>query len=123
MKRKSQSDHDKMVKYAAEYFLAKNFKNVKADIENYENPNKITWNNTKSGHIPDVSGMGDKLYIIEVETDDSIYDEHTKDQWTIFSVFANQHNAEFWVVVPKGSKVSAEKRILELQLTAKVWEI
>lgn len=122
-KRRSQTDHDKMVKYVAKYLESNGFSDVKADISGYDQPAKITWSKTGNGHIPDVSGVGAKLNIFEVETDDSIDSDHTADQWTLFAAYAKQHNAIFYVVVPQGSKSIADKRLAELDISAEVWEV
>ena len=67
-KRKSQSDHDNMVLYGAK-FLASEGGNVKADVNGWPQPESI------QGHIPDITTTG---IIVEVETDDSIFDPHRR---------------------------------------------
>lgn len=124
MKRESQTEHDKMVESAAKLLIKNNFTGIKADIDNYERPKKITWKDTGEGHIPDVNCKGEKQnIIIEVETEDSINHEHTKDQWTLFSAFAKQHDAVFWVAIPEGSEDKAKKRIVDLKIGANIWKI
>ena len=117
-KRKSQSDHDKMVKYVADFYIKKNHPNVKADIQGYNKPDVIKWRGQNSGHIPDVT-TGNSI-LVEVETDDSINDTHTKDQWTLFSTYAQEHKIKFYIVVPKGSEQKAENRKVELGVKGEV---
>lgn len=123
--RKSSSDHDKMVKYVADWLVEHNYQDVRADVKGFDSPEKITWSATNKGHIPDNSAKNaqQNRFIFEVETDDSIDDSHTEDQWNLFSAFVNQHGGEFWVVVPESSIGKAEKRVSSLGVTAKVWGV
>lgn len=122
--RKPQSDHDKMVQDSATWLSKNKYSDVKADVPGYTSPSKITWESTGKGHIPDISAISNSsIFIFEVETDDSIDDEHTKDQWKLFSAHAKNIKGEFWVVVPKSSTLKAEKRLDSLKLTGKVWGI
>ena len=121
--RKSQSDHDRMVKHVAEFLVSKHYRDVKADLPGWPTPEKIVWTSTNEGHIPDVTAMGQLFNLFEVETDDTINIDHTADQWKLFSRYAEQHNAVFWVVVPGGSKLKAEQRIKQLGIKADVWEV
>ena len=123
MKRRHQSQHDRMVKAVADHLVAKAFRDVRADIPGYSQPVAIKWTQTGRGHIPDVTGWGSEFNLFEVETADSISDKHTADQWTLFATYAGQHGAIFWVVVPVGSAAAAKQRLKELGLTGKVWEI
>ncbi|MBO8183121.1 MAG: hypothetical protein H0Z28_10075 [Archaeoglobus sp.] len=122
-KRRSQSDHDKMVRYVVDYLKDKGFRNIKADISGFDKPNKIIWKTTGEGHIPDVTAENGSLHIFEVETEDSINDQHTEDQWELFAAYAKKYSAKFWVVVPQGSRDLAEKRLNQLGLIAKIWEV
>jgi len=122
-KRKSQSEHDEIVKKVAEALVESDYKDVKADIDNYDTPAEIAWKKTNKGHIPDVRGKKDKEVIVEVETDDSINDDHTAGQWKLFSAYASQFNAEFMICVPEGSKLKAEKRVKELKISVSVLEV
>jgi hypothetical protein len=123
VKRISESEHNKIVKDAADYLNMKGYVDIKVDLTGYTQPTKITWTATGSGHIPDVTARNGHLYIFEVETDDSISHTHTEDQWKLFAAYANQHGAEFWVVVPGVSEVSARRRLNELNISAKVWGV
>jgi hypothetical protein len=121
-KRKSQSDHDVMVKQVADILISKRHQNVKADLKGYIQPNLLRWKGENSGHIPDVTSQldGKLKIIVEVETDDSINDQHTSDQWKLFSAYAKRDNAEFIIVVPKGAEAKAEKRKNELNVEGEV---
>ena len=121
-KRKSQSDHDTMVKQVADLFIQEKYPNVKADLTGYTQPRILKWKGQTTGHIPDVTSEQNNIFkvIVEVETDDSINDQHTADQWKLFSAYAVRDKAKFLIVVPKGSEQKAEKRKLELKVEGEV---
>ena len=60
--------------------------------------------------------------VIEVETDDSIYDQHTEDQWRLFAAHAKNIGGAFVVVVPRGCVRIAKARLNQLNLEAEIWE-
>lgn len=123
-KRRDQSKHDSMVKSVAEHVSTNGHKNIKADIAGYNAPDLIYWENTKKGHIPDVTSSSDTNYIFEIETDDSINDSHTEDQWKLFSANAQQHSKKFIVVVPKGFESQAWARAKQIGVTVQdVWTV
>jgi len=123
MKRLSETEHDKMIESVVDYLVLKGFRNIKADLSRYTQPTKITWSATGKGHIPDLTAQNGKLLIFEVETSDSISHTHTADQWKLFATYANQHGADFWVVVPDGSDSVARSRLNQLGIQAKVWAL
>lgn len=111
VKRTNQQDHDSMVVAAVEHLIKEGYTEIKADIEGYGTPGKITWKKTGEGHIPDISSKLDSLsYIFEVETDDSVGDSHTEDQWKLFSAHAEQYSKHFIVIVPNGSEFDVHAR-------------
>lgn len=109
-KRRSQSDHDDMVRTLASHLKQNQHTDVKADIEGYTQPALLHWETTQQGHIPDVTSTRGHDFLFEVETADSINDTHTQDQWKLFSANAKQHSKSFVVVVPKGSEAEARQR-------------
>lgn len=120
-KHKSQANHDNMVKSLADHLIAHNYSNVKADIGGYDRPDKITWKVTGHGHVPDATATASQLQIFEVETEDSINDSHTEDQWKLFAAHANNTDGVFTVVVPHGCLQVAKSRLNQLNLQAEVW--
>ena len=122
-KRISQLEHDRIVKDIANLLIEKNYSDVKADLPDFEKPAKITWKKSHEGHIPDISGQKEGLKIFEVETSDSIDDQHTKDQWTLFGKHATENDMTFWVVVPQRSVPAANQRLKELDIKANVWGV
>jgi hypothetical protein len=120
-KRKSQSRHEEMVKRVANVLIEKEYRDVRVDLPEFEKPKEITWKKTGLGHFPDITGQKGNFKVFEVETDDSISDQHTEDQWTLFSRWSQENDAVFWVVVPQHCVAAARKRLNELNIQAKVW--
>jgi hypothetical protein len=119
--RHSQLFHDKMIKQLADSLVSKKFRDVKADHPDYpDKPAPIVMEPSSSFHIPDVTAMGIQMVLFEVETDDTIDDPHTLEQWQLFASYADLNRAEFWVVVPKASMDDAWVRLTNLGLNAKV---
>jgi len=55
--RKSQSDHDSMVKKGTIWLKDNSYSDIKADVTGYISPTKITWKSTGKGHIPDITAI------------------------------------------------------------------
>ena len=117
-KRKSQSDHDRMLQAVAVHLTSEGWAKVMADVRSYDRPAKIVWKRPNDGHIRDVTAHG---IIVEVETADSIGNAHTAEQWRLFAAYAEQHDQASVVVVPTGSKAATKRRLRELGVSAEVW--
>ncbi len=117
----SQTLHDRMIKQLADHLVSKKFRDVRADHPDFcDKPALISGQDGTSGLVPDVTATGIQMVLFEVETDDSINDPHTKEQWELFSSYADLHMADFWIVVPKAKKDEARDRVSSLGLHAKV---
>lgn len=123
-KRKNQSEHDSMVRSIINYIKGEKHSSIRADLQGYEKPELIYWSGTKKGHYPDVTSTEGQNYIFEVETDDSINDSHTEDQWRLFSANAKEHSKTFIVVVSKGAEQQAQQRAKDLGINIDgVWTV
>ncbi len=122
-KRSSQAEHDRMVGHVAKLLEGKGHKNVRADIDGFEKPRRIVWESSGEGYLPDITSQDEEFRIFEVETRDSIHDEHTEDQWKLFSSFAKAQDAMFYVVFPKGAVDEVKARLNELGLEAYLMEV
>ena len=123
-KRGNQAGHDSMVKSVVNHIKGQEHSNIRADLEGYEKPEIIYWSSTKKGHVPDVTSTKNQEYIFEVETDDSIDDSHTEDQWELFSANAKHHSKKFIVVVSKEAEQQARQRVKQLGINVdEVWTV
>jgi len=111
-----------MVKQVADFFINKNYPQIAADLAGYSKPDILKWQGETSGLISDVTSKqnGSFKIIVEVETEDSVDDQHTEDQWKLFAAYAKRDQAEFLIVVPGNSKRLAEKRKTELGIDGKI---
>ena len=117
----SQAFHDKMIKRLADSLIGKKFRDVRADHPDYSaKPLPIVMEQFTSFHIPDVTAVGIQNVLFEVETDETIDDAHTREQWGLFASYAERNGAEFWIVVPSASMDDARDRVASLGLNAKV---
>ncbi len=117
----SQAFHDKMIRQLADSLIGKKFRDVRADLPGFPaKPAPIAMTERASCHVPDVTAMGIQMVLFEVETDETINDPHTREQWESFAAYALRNGAEFWVVVPKASMDDARSRLATLGLQAKV---
>lgn len=106
-------NHSDLIKMMIQYYTSQGFRNLKADVPNMVSPDIIY--GMKKNHIPDITAEKNGVRIIlEAETEDSIFDDHTASQWSLFSAAAHQNKGEFHIVVPKGSRSDAEQRAADL---------
>lgn len=121
--RTSQEEHDLMVQMLAQGLAGAGHNNIRAHLEGWEPPGEIAWGGIGRGHVPDVTATGQGFELYEVETADSINHPHTAEQWESFDAFARRNELLFTVVVPKGSRPRAERRLKELGVAAAVLEL
>jgi len=123
-KRKYKHNHDQMVRDVYNDLISNGFRNVKADLKGLAQPELIYWTSTENGHIPDLTASRNGTrHIFEIETSDSIFDQHTEDQWKLFAANAQQDGKTFFFVVPKGSENLAKSRLAQLDIQAEVWTV
>jgi hypothetical protein len=117
----AKSEHDRLVERLRSQLVANLYSDIKVDLPGHEKPTRIVWTATQRGHEPDASAYYlMKQHIFEVETADSIGDEHTYEQCRLFAAYAQQHSAEFVLVVPASSSITASFQLSYWQLHATV---
>lgn len=121
--RMNQREHDRIIKEVVEILKNRGYNDVRADLDGNERPKRIEWKSTGEGFLPDVSGHKDWFRIFEVETEDSIDDDHTESQWKLFAAYAKANDAMFYVVFPNGCVEKVKNRLEELQIEAYLWEM
>lgn len=120
----SQTAHDRLVQQLADLLVEKHFREVRADIAGFdEKPPRIFRDLACQGAAPDVTAVGIQNLLFEVETSDSLHDDHVEDEWRLFASYARHRSAEFWVVVPKDSKQAALSRMTQMGLEPRVMGI
>lgn len=115
--------HDSMVEKLVAFLVEKGHTDIKCALPDYTQPLQISWKDG-DGHIPDVTSTHDKTnHIFEVETTDTIDDEHTISQLKLFSANAKQYSKVFVVVVPKASKDDIQTVLTNNSVSATIWTI
>lgn len=120
----ARSEHDRLVEKLRAHLVSNLFSDIKVDLPGYVKPERIVWSDTQRGHEPDATAYYlAKQYVFEVETADSIGDEHTYEQCRLFAAYVRNWLAEFALVVPTGSALAARSQLSRWGLTATVHEI
>ena len=112
-----------MVQFVANSLMHKGYVDVRAVVPGFQNPNRRTWPGREKGYVPDVTAYGTAFNIFEVETEDSIRDEHIEDQWALFANFARTRYSMFWIVVPAGCRAAADRQLARIGIEANIWEV
>jgi hypothetical protein len=101
-----QSTHDSLVRMMLNYYATQGYLNICADLENCSRPAKFYWQGRPNyAFIPDLTCQkndpkGTQI-ILEAETCESLGEDHTREQFQLFSANALQHGKEFHVAVPR----------------------
>lgn len=120
----ARSEHDRLVEKLRTRLVSNLFSDIKVDLPGYVKPERIVWTATQRGHEPDATASSlAKQYVFEVETADSIGDDHTYEQCRLFAAYVRDRFAEFGLVVPIGSALAARSQLSRWGLTATVHEI
>lgn len=120
----ARSEHDRLVEKLRARLVSSLFSDIKVDLPGHAKPDRIVWESTQRGHEPDATAYYLlKHYVFEVETADSLGDEHTYEQCRLFAAYARDQLAEFALVVPTGSGGAGRSQLSSCGLTATVLEI
>lgn len=112
-KRINQQHHDFMIKYMVSQLLQAGFSKICADIPGHKKPAPIKFES--STYCPDVYAEKDmKKVLVEVETDDSINEDHTEYEWVAFNNYRKSNDAELIFVAPGISRKKLTLRAYEL---------
>lgn len=118
------SEHDRLVEKLRSRLVSTLFSDIKVDLPGHVKPDRIVWTDTQRGHEPDASAYyALKQHIFEVETADSIGNEHTYEQCKLFAAYVRDRFAEFTLVIPVGYGIAAASRLSYWGLRATVLEI
>lgn len=118
------SEHDRVLEKLRGRLVANLFSDIKVDLPGYVKPERIIWTATQRGHEPDATAYYLlKQHVFEVETADSLGDEHTYEQCRLFAAYVRNRFAEFALVVPTGAGLAARSQLSRWGLTATVQEI
>lgn len=120
----ARSEHDRLLEKLRSRLVANFFLDIKVDLPGHVKPDRIVWTATQRGHEPDATAYYLlKQYVFEVETADTLGDDHTYEQCRLFTAYVRDRFAEFVLVVPIGRGVAARFQLSYWGLRAAVLEI
>lgn len=120
----AKSEHDRLVEKLRARLVANPYSDIRVDLPGYVKPTRIVWTRTQRGHEPDASAYyGFKEHIFEVETAETIADEHTREQCELFAAYVRDRYAQFTLVVPSGYRSTAFAQLTYWGLTAAVADL
>lgn len=90
----------------ANYYLTLGYTGIRADLKGYDEPGLIWWTGREQeSYKPDLTCLRNDAQsttiILEAETCESLFTEHTHQQWRLFAARAKHIGGEFHVVVPR----------------------
>lgn len=116
-------EHLRLVRRVVELLTDKGYQNIKSVLPDGNSPEKIVWQSTGKGYLPDVSVRTEDFRFFTAETADSIRDEDTADKLKLFSSYAEVNDAVFYVVFPQGDVAQVREQIDALAVEASLWEV
>ena len=120
----AKSEHDRAVERLRTRLVSNLFSDIKVDLPGHVKPERIVWVDTNRGHEPDATAYYlTKQHVFEVETADSLGDEHTYEQCRLFAAYVRDRFAEFTLVVPSGCGSAAWSQLSRWGLSATVLEV
>ena len=113
--------HDRMVFRVARHLKQRYYRDVRASVRGFPAPEPVS--SASAPVTADVTMVTklDQLNLFAVETAGTI-GERAREEWTALAEHADRCGGRFRVVVPRGSRGSAERQLQEFGLTAGVWE-
>lgn len=114
-KRINQMHHDYMIRYMVTQLLHAGYNKIRADIPGYKKPYPV---DLSQDQLPDLTAEKNKqLVLVEVETDDSIEEDHTKTEWTALYQYVLEKHGIFIFVGPGISRNKFQKRARQLGIS------
>jgi len=113
----------KLIKKAIEEVVSsKGFKNIKANVEDFEKPSKLSrgGEDEDEAFIPDITGTlrGRKSYFEIAQKNDNLQQVVTK--WKLLSNLARFRKGKFFLLVPDGSYAFTQRILKKYPIEAKV---
>ena len=126
-KRFSQTEHDALLLNLGEFCLEQGFSELRLDLPDAfcARPDTLRLLQSDQFETPDASGMFEgQEYIFEVETEDSVEDEHTVSQWRIIAEYTAETGKKMVIAVPGQAVETVWRRLEELGIKgAEVWAL
>lgn len=114
--------HDRLVMRVARHLKQRYYRDIRAGAQGFPVPEPVSSGPTLV--TPDVTMVTklNQMNLFAVETAGTVGGERARTEWTALAEHADRCGGRFWVVVPRGAREAAERKLQELGLTATVWE-
>lgn len=102
-----------MIKHMISKLLHAGYGNIRADLPGYRAPSLIPFQ--AESHKPDLTAeKNSEKILVEVETDDSIYEDHTISEWMALYEYIKSNEAKLMFVAPGISRNKLNLRASQL---------
>lgn len=121
----SQSKHDYMITSLVRYLIEQGYTDIKCShLGHFDDPEEMVGRNGTRYSSDVIAWKDGKQYVFEVETNETIDLDYTKEQFEAFYDYAKGHEAEFSVLVPKKCETAVKHVLDDLKMPeVKVWTI
>lgn len=118
------NEHDELLEKVLLRLKNNYFTKIKSSLSDSDKPDPINPGVIETNYTPDITAMkADKLYIIEVETSDTLKSNERDQLLKAISKYADANNTELVVAVPFTALMEAGKKLSQLKVDASVWDI
>ena len=121
----SQSKHDYMITSLVRYLIEQGYTDIQSShLGHFDDPFEMDGRTGKK-YISDVIACKDgKQHVFEVETNETIDLDYTREQFEAFYDYARGHQAEFNILVPKSAEGNVKNVLDTLQMEeVNIWTI
>jgi ATP-dependent RNA circularization protein (DNA/RNA ligase family) len=123
-KRFFKTEQQKLIEFAVTILEDKENNEVRANAAGFDKPQKVKRVSTNEFYFPDITAKkSNQFRIFSVETKQTLHDRETLKRWKLFSEFAKQNNALFFIAFPVGSTADIKKTLQESEIEAQLWEL
>ena len=120
----TETKKDYLIERALKKILStRTFDKVKANLEGYEPPAKLTKTSGEGAFVPDITGVkGGEKHYYELAIKNSKIKE-TIDKWKLLGQLAQLRRGKFYLVVPKGNLAFVRRMMSRHSLRANIIKI
>ncbi len=124
LKRLLKTEQTILIETAVKELIKRSNNDVKANISGCASPQKVIKQSTRDGFFPDITAVKEGNFrIFAVETSKTINNASLKEKWSLFSQFATQNDALFFIVFPRKLATVIKKKVAEVEIQAQFWEL
>jgi len=121
--KRAKSTRERIIAYVIQVLQEKEHEDIRAVFPDFEHPQRVVRESTGEWYLPEVtaSKLG-QFRIFAVETPETLRADTTDLRWRLFSDFARQNNALFYIVFSAGLVLQIKEKLRGLQIDARLWQ-